>query len=453
MIVMKWRSWKRNKRTLVIPNREMWNGGVEVVDGLKKINLKGMLHQKDMKSRMVEDPSLIKAEMVRHYKTLFSESGALHPIFCCDRAKKVFGRKDATNVEKDLSEEEILDAVRGCGGDKALGPDWFNFKYIRKFWDILEWDLIRAIRWFVEIMEISNDCNSLFVTIIPKATDPIGLGDFWPISLIRCNYKIIVKVLAERIKRVVGKVVGMCKMLLSKGAYDSLNGRFLSDMMKKTRFRNKWCSWIKSCIRSSTMLILVSGSPTKEFCLERRVRANEVELRNMARWMRCGIGEFPFTYLGLLIGENMRRVGAWNTVVEKFKNCLSDWKAKSISFGGSLTLVKSVSRFLERKGNNVSRSIPHGHGYNKCTRSVQASSVASKSAFSTSGRVLSIRRTRLTPASLEMCMCLKDHLDAKELIPLFVKEIGIDASSEGTLSPRGPQYDYLMSSEEAEDDY
>ena len=44
--------------------------------------------------------------------------------------------------------------------------------------------------------------------------------------------------------------------------------------------------------------------------------------------------------------------------------------------------------------------------------SVQATSVASESAFSTSGRVLSNRRTRLTPASLEMCICLKDHLDA-----------------------------------------
>ncbi|GKB93174.1 zinc finger BED domain-containing protein RICESLEEPER 2 [Tanacetum coccineum] len=42
--------------------------------------------------------------------------------------------------------------------------------------------------------------------------------------------------------------------------------------------------------------------------------------------------------------------------------------------------------------------------------SVQATSVASKLAFSTSGRVLSIRRTRLALASLEMCMCLKDHL-------------------------------------------
>ncbi|GJW95920.1 zinc finger BED domain-containing protein RICESLEEPER 2 [Tanacetum coccineum] len=48
--------------------------------------------------------------------------------------------------------------------------------------------------------------------------------------------------------------------------------------------------------------------------------------------------------------------------------------------------------------------------------SVQATSVASESAFSTSGRVLSIRRTRLTPASLEMCMCLKDHMDAAERV-------------------------------------
>ncbi|KAK1434506.1 hypothetical protein QVD17_00249 [Tagetes erecta] len=48
--------------------------------------------------------------------------------------------------------------------------------------------------------------------------------------------------------------------------------------------------------------------------------------------------------------------------------------------------------------------------------SVQASIVASESAFSLSGRVLSTRRTRLTPESLEMCICLKDHLDGVEHI-------------------------------------
>ncbi|GKA21161.1 zinc finger BED domain-containing protein RICESLEEPER 3 [Tanacetum coccineum] len=97
--------------------------------------------------------------------------------------------------------------------------------------------------------------------------------------------------------------------------------------------------------------------------------------------------------------------------------------------------------------------------------SVQATSVASESTFSTSGRVLSIRRIRLTPTSLEMCMCLKDHLDAQErkqdkptletpvdfeeeildaevqenkAIPLSDEEIALDAaSSEGYMSRPG----------------
>nr|GEW72733.1 zinc finger BED domain-containing protein RICESLEEPER 2-like [Tanacetum cinerariifolium] len=111
--------------------------------------------------------------------------------------------------------------------------------------------------------------------------------------------------------------------------------------------------------------------------------------------------------------------------------------------------------------------------------SVQASSIASESAFLTSGRVLPIQRTRLTPTSLEMRVCLKDHLDAKECkqdkcpleipldfeedvfdddvqrnkaIPLSDEEIALDASNEDTLSPGEPRYDYMMSSE-AEDDY
>ncbi|GKA63819.1 RNA-directed DNA polymerase, eukaryota, reverse transcriptase zinc-binding domain protein, partial [Tanacetum coccineum] len=102
-------------------------------------------------------------------------------------------------------------------------------------------------------------------------------------------------------------------------AYDSINWRFLLDIMKRMGLRVKWCKWIESCLKSATMSVLVNGSPTEEFCLERGVR-----------------------YLGLPIGENMRRVSAWIHVIEKFKKRLVEWKAKSMSFGGRLTFVKSV---------------------------------------------------------------------------------------------------------------
>ncbi|GKB98886.1 putative RNA-directed DNA polymerase, partial [Tanacetum coccineum] len=268
-----------------------------------KTNIRGLM----VNGLWCEDPKLIKAEMARHYKALFSEGTSIRPIFCCDRVEKI-SVDDAFVVEKDFTEGEIWDAVRGCGGDKAPGPDGFNFKYIRKFWDILKADLIGAVKWFGDRMEISKGCNSSFVTIIPKVTDPIGLGDFRPISLIGCYYKIIAKVLAERIKRVVGKVVGDVQNAFIKGryildgvlianevvghlrktrskglifkvdfekAYDSLNWRFLGDIMKKIGFGNKWCKWIDCCLRSSTMSILVNGSPTEEFCLERGVRQGD----------------------------------------------------------------------------------------------------------------------------------------------------------------------------------
>ncbi|GKA24065.1 kinase-like domain, beta-lactamase/transpeptidase-like protein [Tanacetum coccineum] len=159
---------------------------------------------------------------------------------------------------------------------------------------------------------------------------------------------------------------------------NSLNWRFLIDIMKRMGFGDKWCKWVDSCLRSSTMSILVNGSPTEEFCLEKGVRqgdplspflfileaeylnaivneavrkgvkigrnnvvcfekvsglrvnynksklygvgVSDAELSDMARWMKFGMGEIPFTYLGLPIGDNMSRVSAWNSVLEKFKS-------------------------------------------------------------------------------------------------------------------------------------
>ncbi|GJY58899.1 hypothetical protein Tco_0458791 [Tanacetum coccineum] len=76
------------------------------------------------------------------------------------------------------------------------------------FWEILKTELINAVNWFWNKSEISRGCNATFVTLIPKVADPIGLGDFCPISLIGCYYKIIAKMLVVSIKKVTGKLVG-----------------------------------------------------------------------------------------------------------------------------------------------------------------------------------------------------------------------------------------------------
>ncbi|GJY64113.1 zinc finger BED domain-containing protein RICESLEEPER 2 [Tanacetum coccineum] len=78
--------------------------------------------------------------------------------------------------------------------------------------------------------------------------------------------------------------------------------------------------------------------------------------------------------------------------------------------------------------------IQEGSGDSKYSSTV-IYSIASESAFSTSGRVLSIRRTRLTPTYLEMCICLKDHLDAAERIQHITSiEDGLEYEGNYTMS-------------------
>lgn len=62
----------------------------------------------------------------------------------------------------------------------------------------------------------------------------------------------------------------------------------------------------------------------------------------MARGVKCSVGETPFMYLGLPIGERVWKKEAWNLVIKKFKKRLSERKARTMSFRERLTLVKSV---------------------------------------------------------------------------------------------------------------
>jgi len=48
-------------------------------------------------------------------------------------------------------------------------------------------------------------------------------------------------------------------------AYDSVRWEFIYYMLEKVGFCDKWIQWIKGCLESASMLVLVNGSLTKEF--------------------------------------------------------------------------------------------------------------------------------------------------------------------------------------------
>ncbi|GJS98551.1 RNA-directed DNA polymerase, eukaryota, reverse transcriptase zinc-binding domain protein [Tanacetum coccineum] len=66
------------------------------------------------------------------------------------------------------------------------------------------------------------------------------------------------------------------------------------------------------------------------------------DVNSFALEIGCQHSQLPFIYLGLPVGANMSRCTHWSPLVERFRNRLSKWKCKTLSYGGRLTLIKSV---------------------------------------------------------------------------------------------------------------
>jgi len=101
---------------------------------------------------------------------------------------------------KDIEDTKIKEAINDCGSEKSPGPDGFNFSFIKENWETIKRDLIQVVKGFQQTGEIPRGYNASFITLIPKKNNPIDLNEFRPISLVRCIYKVISKVLANRMK-------------------------------------------------------------------------------------------------------------------------------------------------------------------------------------------------------------------------------------------------------------
>ena len=130
---------------------------------------------------------------------------------------KMLTPKDSMNLISTFKEEEIKEAVWQCDGSKSPGPDRFNFNFIRKSWEYMKDEFVSALNLFHDIGAIPKRCNASFIALVSKVKDPSKLEQYRPISLVGAIYKVIAKVLAGRIKKVLNSVVDESQSAFLKG--------------------------------------------------------------------------------------------------------------------------------------------------------------------------------------------------------------------------------------------
>jgi len=194
--------------------------------------------------------------------------------------------------------EEVKQAIWDCDSYKSPGPDGITFGFIKEFWQELKDDFMRFVGEFHRNGRLTKWVNATFIALIPKINSPQRLNDFRPISLVGCMYKVLAKILANRLRAVIGSVVLDSQSAFVKGnqildgilvvneavdevrrmnkemllfkvdfekAYDSVDLNYLDTVMHKMNFPTLWRKWMFECIGTATASVLVNGCPTEEF--------------------------------------------------------------------------------------------------------------------------------------------------------------------------------------------
>ncbi|KAJ9557764.1 hypothetical protein OSB04_012378 [Centaurea solstitialis] len=319
-----------------------------------------------------DDPTILKSYVFGFFQEKYKENAETRLNFRSSQIRRITDAQKSY-LTASFSMEELKGAVWSCGGEKAPGPDGFSFAFLRKFWDTISADFFAAVKEFQQDPFRVAACNNSFISLIPKVKDPLSLNEYRPIHLMGCISKVISKMLAERLKLVVGDVISSVQTAFVKGrkimdgplivnevdfekAFDNVRWEYLWKIMSQMNFGNVWISWMKGLICTAKVSVLVNGAPSKEFALEKGVRQGDplspcfhlasglrinwekstltgigvppTDLSYMAAKVGCKGGKLPFIYLGFPIGDNMRKKASWSPLFKKFDGRIAwvDWE-------------------------------------------------------------------------------------------------------------------------------
>jgi len=198
--------------------------------------------------------------------------------------------------------------VKESDGNKSPGPDGFNFAFIKDFWYLMKDDVRIMFDQFHANEVVPKGFLSYFVALIPKVSSPMAITDFRPISLLGSLYKLLAKVLAQRLAGVMNSIISKSQSAFVKGrnlvdgvlvinevvdwakksnqevlilkvdfekTYDSVDWSFLEYTFVTQALSNKWIAWMKACVFGGSMFVLVNGSPTVEINIQRGLKQGD----------------------------------------------------------------------------------------------------------------------------------------------------------------------------------
>lgn len=191
--------------------------------------------------------------------------------------------------------EEFTVAIKQMHPDKASGPDGLNPAFYQNFWKIMGREVFDCCKGWLQGHPFPADLNSTNVVLIPNKNNVASMKDFRPIALCNVLYKIMAKVLANRLKDILPGLISekqsafvpgrnisdnvlvafevihhmknksrgtegeiALKLDISK-AYDRVDWSYLKQRMHVMGFCRQWINWIMRCVTTVSYDFCLNG--------------------------------------------------------------------------------------------------------------------------------------------------------------------------------------------------
>ncbi|KAG7543595.1 Reverse transcriptase zinc-binding domain [Arabidopsis thaliana x Arabidopsis arenosa] len=259
---------------------------------------------------IVSDQDGIKAEAERHFKDFLTITPHDYEEWSSIELENILNFKcdvdDKSMLEAEVSAEEVKKILFKMPATKSPGPDGYTCEFFKETWSTVGNDFVVAIQSFFKTGFLPKGVNSTILALIPKKTEATAMKDYRPISCCNVLYKVITKILANRLKTILPKFISpnqsafikdrllmenlllateiikdyhkesispRCAMKIDiSKAFDSVQWGFLLNTLQALGFPDKYIHWIKVCITTPSFSVQVNGELAGYFGSKRGLR-------------------------------------------------------------------------------------------------------------------------------------------------------------------------------------
>ena len=196
-------------------------------------HIKTLLNEQNIE---ITDPNDILQEEKQFYEILYKSTHTKHITFsdyCNNDSIPKLDETSKSLINQPISIEECTNAMKQLPNNKSPGQDGFTTNFYKFFWIDLKDILLESYKYSYEQKNLTQSQKLGVLNLIPKEGKDIRLLSNWrPISLLNTDYKILTKVLAMRLQKVIPNLINGDQVGYIKGRYIGQNIRSLFDIIQ-----------------------------------------------------------------------------------------------------------------------------------------------------------------------------------------------------------------------------